>query len=175
MCQQLLAQELGWPAQRSLNTWLQVQASSAMLQLQLPPVWAPPPSMCEEVCCLELQPTAHSSSLAAVGYSSGTVHIVKLADMLEAVQAAGMHAAPSSSSSGVSEAAAAAAAAPPSAALHPGCVWTVDLLDRLLSCCWSPGDVPELATAGAQGVKIRRFAEVIWVVAVEWATAQQTR
>ncbi|WIA27998.1 hypothetical protein OEZ86_010586 [Tetradesmus obliquus] len=48
---------------------------------------------------------------------------------------------------------------PRTAALPAGCVWSVDLQDRLVSCCWAAGELPELATAGPQGVKIRRFVE----------------
>jgi hypothetical protein len=53
-----------------------------------------------------------------------------------------------------------AAAVPRTAALPAGCVWSVDCQDRLVSCAWAAGELPELATAGPQGVKIRRFVEV---------------
>jgi hypothetical protein len=186
LCQQLLAAQLGWRMPPSLDTWRQVQARTALLQLQLPPVWHSPPNVQQrqEVCCLQLQHAAGSSCsrhsdtrLAAVGYSSGMLHIIKLADIAEAVTAA--------EAAADTEAAAAAAAgsqddpggtamtdavqtaaAPPgaamprTAALPTGCVWSVDLQDHLASCCWAAGELPELATAGPQGVKIRRFVEV---------------
>lgn len=182
LCQQLLAAQLGWRMPPSLDAWRQVQARTALLQLQLPPVWSSPASghQRQEVACLQLQPAAgsscsrHSDSrLAAVGYSSGTLHIIKLADMAEAVTAARAAADSEAAAAlaaeadpggmAVSEAAAAAitpTAMPRTAALPAGCVWSVDLQDRLVSCCWAAGELPELATAGPQGVKIRRFVEV---------------
>ncbi|WIA07925.1 hypothetical protein OEZ85_007403 [Tetradesmus obliquus] len=81
LCQQLLAAQLGWRMPPSLDAWRQVQARTALLQLQLPPVWSSP--------------------------ASGQQRQE----------------------------------------------------DRLVSCCWAAGELPELATAGPQGVKIRRFVE----------------
>ncbi|KAF6252914.1 hypothetical protein COO60DRAFT_1670907 [Scenedesmus sp. NREL 46B-D3] len=141
LCQQLLAGQLGWRMPPSMDAWRQVQARTALLQLQLPPVWHSPPGVHQrqEVCCLQLQQAPGSSCsrhsdtrLAAVGYSCGTLHIIKLADMLEAAAAD----------------AAAVAAADADA-----------VQDRLVDCCWAAGELPELATAGAQGVTVRRFVE----------------
>jgi hypothetical protein len=185
LCQQLLAAQLGWRMPPSLDTWRQVQASTALLQLQLPPVWQSPPSghPRQEVCCLQLQQAPGSSCsrhsytrLAAVGYSCGTLHIIKLADIMDAVTAAhaaaDMEAAAAAAAAGskddpggpavaqAPQATAPAAAAPRTAALPAGCVWSVDCQDRLVSCAWAAGELPELATAGPQGVKIRRFVEV---------------
>jgi hypothetical protein len=114
-----------------------------------------------------------------MGYCSGTLHIIKLADIFDAVTAAdaaanteaaaaaaALAAAGSEDDPGgptVAQAlqpAAAAAAAPRTAALPAGCVWSVDCQDRLVSCAWAAGELPELATAGPQGVKVRRFVEV---------------
>jgi hypothetical protein len=186
-----MAAQLGWHMPPSLDTWRQVQARTGLLQLQLPPVWQATPVR-REVCCLQLQPPSGSSCsrhsdtrLAAVGYANGMLHIIKLADILEAAAAAesaaataaaatgsfddpGGAAAPNAAVAGAppppppppAAAAAAAAIVPRTAELPAGCVWSVDLQDRLVSCCWAAGDLPELATAGPGGVKIRRFVEV---------------
>jgi hypothetical protein len=108
-----------------------------------------------------------------VGYGCGSLHIIKLADIMDAVTAADaaadMAAAAAAGSkhdpggpavAQAAQAAGPAAAVPRAAALPAGCVWSVDCGDRLVSCVWAAGQLPELATAGPQGVKIRRFVEV---------------
>lgn len=96
--------------------------------------------------------------LAAVGYNSGMMHIIRVGDLLQTASRAQttQYEAAANSSIQVPASTAAVAAVPPSS------VMMVDLQDRLLSCCWAPsgGQHTEMVTAGSQGVKIRRFVEV---------------
>lgn len=141
-----------------------------MTQLQFPPVYDTfNGGQRHAVAVLELQQSSCScndtSQLAAVGYSNGMMHVIKVTDLLQTAGSAtrtrqsSVATAPVSSvyTSSNSPLCSAAAAAVPA-----GAVMTIDLQDRLLSCCWAPasGGFAEMVTAGSEGVKIRRFVEV---------------
>lgn len=162
-CQQILAAELGWPASASIRSWQQVQARQQLSLLQLLPVYASTSTLQRHevsVLALQQQDNSHTanSTLAAVGYHNGMIHLVKEQELIMAAQ----------QSNGSSPAPAAQVHSQPTTSAVPaGCVWTINTADKLISCCWAPpgSEFAEMVTAGAQSVHIRRFVQVsCWVI-----------
>lgn len=190
-CQQLLAQQLGWRAPPSLNTWhaaQQQQLSTVCLRAAAAPTQTGRfriSSSTSPISCLDLQ-QLNPSALVAVGESHGRLHVCRLS-RLQAASASALSAA-AALPPDVREAlldpirwarhALAADGMPPGAGSIPTAaagagVLSFDTQQQLRSCCWlqqqhngstaASSSEGVLVTSAPGGIMKRVITEVIEV------------